>query len=296
MQHVIAIIGPTASGKSSLALALAKRLHGEIISADSRQVYRGLDLGSGKVSRAEQRAVPHHLLDVADLKRTYTAAHFVRDGQRAIHTLLRHNTIPIVVGGTGFWIDALLRGQTLPAVPPNPALRKRLAKRTAAQLYAKLKRLDPRRAAVIDARNPVRLIRALEIILATGAVVPQRKNFSRYNVLWLGTRHAKKHLDRRIHLRLLQRLRRGLIAEVRGLLRKGVPAKRLVALGLEYRYVTLYLQGKMTKTAMQEQLERAIQQYAKRQMTWFKRHKDIHWISGEAHAQQIARRWLERYS
>ncbi|MEK7570615.1 MAG: tRNA (adenosine(37)-N6)-dimethylallyltransferase MiaA [Patescibacteria group bacterium] len=275
--RVIAIVGPTASGKSALALRLAKKLDGEIVSADSRQVYRGLDIGSGKVTRQERRTIPHHLLDVADPKRVYSVAQFVQDGKRAIRAVHKCKKIPIVVGGTGFWLDALLRGQSLPRVAPNATLRKRLATLSTKQLFARLQRLDPERAKTIDRHNPVRLIRALEIVLATKKPVPQRTEKLAYDVLWLGLRPNQKKLYIAIRKRLLQRMRQGMVAEVRTLLKNGVPAKRLIELGLEYRFVTLYLQGALTKAAMLEQLEHAIQQYAKRQMTWFRRHKDIHW-------------------
>lgn len=292
-QKVIAIVGPTASGKSSLAIGLAKMLGGEIVSADSRQVYTGLDIGSGKVTKREQQRIPHHLLDVVSPMRQYTAARYIQDGQRAIRGILRRGKTPLFVGGTGFWLDTLLRGESVPNVQPNPALRKRLATLSASQLYSKLKQLDPRRAKTIDRHNPVRLIRALEIVLATKKPVPQRTTQPTYDVLWLGLRPTQKKLHRAIHQRLFQRLRQGLVAEVRGLLKNGVLAKRLIALGLEYRYVTLHLQGKLTKVEMAKQLEHAIRQYAKRQMTWFKRHQDIHWITNAQAARHAAQTFLQ---
>ncbi len=291
--RLIAIVGPTASGKSRLAIRLAKALGGEIISADSRQVYRGLDIGSGKVTRAERRAIPHHLLDVADPTRTYTAAHFVRDGNRAIKKILRQGHVPIVAGGTGFWLDALLRGLHLPEVAPHPALRKRLGHKSTTQLFALLKKLDPRRAASIDQRNPVRLIRALEIVLTSGKPIPPAKSAPAYDVLWLGLCPSAKVLTKKIHTRLHVRLRSGMVAEVRRLLARGVTAKRLIALGLEYRYVTLYLQKKLRRTEMETQLAVAIQHYAKRQMTWFKRNHEIHWTTNFAKANRTARLWLQ---
>lgn len=294
LPRVIAIVGQTASGKSSLALRLAKAFDGEIVSADSRQVYRGLDIGSGKVTQQERRAIRHHLLDVASPKRTYNVAHFTQDGKRAIRDILRRKKIPIVVGGTGFWVDALLRGQSVPNVRPNPALRKRLGQLSTSRLYTKLKQLDPRRAQSIDRHNPVRLIRALEIILATKQPIPQRTTQPMYDVLWLGLRPTQKKLHRAIASRLQKRIREGLTAEVRGLLKNGVSAKRLIELGLEYRYVTLYLQGKLTKMEMVTQLQNAIQKYAKRQMTWFKRHKEVHWVASASVARVITRRFLQR--
>jgi len=290
--RLIAIIGPTASGKSALGIRLARRFQGEIVSADARQVYRGLDLGSGKVAKAEQRTIPHHLLDVENPRQVYTVAHFIRDAKRAVREIVRRGHLPIIVGGTGFWLDALLRGQSLPVVPPNPILRRRLAKFSASQLYTKLKRLDPRRAKAIDRHNPVRLIRALEIVLTTKKPVPVLRRRSPYEVLWLGLRPPPLTLRRNIRRRLHKRLRAGLIAEVRRLLQRGVPAQRLLDLGLEYRYVTLHLQKKLTKAEMLEQLERAIRQYAKRQMTWLKKNPDIHWLPKPTAATKLIRPWL----
>lgn len=290
---IIAIIGPTASGKSGLAIRLAKTLGGEIVSADSRQVYRELDIGSGKVSKREQRSVPHHLLNVADPKRHYTVAHFVQDGHRVLRDILQRGKLPIVVGGTGFWIDALLRGQSIPAVPPNPALRKRLARLSVQKLFAKLEKLDPKRATTIDRHNPARLIRALEILHVTGKPIPQRTSAPAYDVLWLGVRIGQQKLRQRIHRRLQQRLRAGMVAETQRLLRRGVPAKRLVAFGLEYRYCTWLLQKKISRAQFEKLLEHEIQRYAKRQITWFKRYADIRWVAGAGTARRAAQRYLQ---
>ena len=290
---IIALVGPTASGKSSLAIRLAKTLQGEIVSADSRQVYRGLDIGSGKVSKREQRGARHHLLDIANPKNRYTVAHFVRDGKHALNDILQRGKLPIVVGGTGFWIDALLRGESIPSVPPNPELRKRLAKLSVQKLYAALKKLDPRRAATIDRHNPVRLIRALEIFQTTGKPIPPRTSKTNNEILWLGVRMGKKKLHQRIHRRLQQRLRVGMVAETQRLLEQGVPAKQLIAFGLEYRYCTWLLQKKLSRAQFEKQLEREIQHYAKRQLTWFQRHKDIHWVTSAAMASRVAQKFLQ---
>jgi tRNA dimethylallyltransferase len=290
---LIAIVGQTATGKSSLGIALARKLRGTIVSADSRQVYRGLDIGSGKVTKQEQRLAPHVLLDVANPRRSYTVANYIRDARRAIKKIFVAKRVPIVVGGTGFWIDALLSGTNLPAVRPNPALRKKLSKQTAAQLFRRLQRLDPKRAEAIDRHNPVRLIRALEIVLTTKKPVPIAKPDEPYNVLWLGLRLPPKKLRVAIHTRLQRRMRAGLVAEVRELLASGVPAQRLLDLGLEYRFVTKYLQNKLGRNEMLRQLETAIVQYAKRQKTWFKRNPKIHWIKNTQQATKLSRGFLK---
>ncbi|MDP2790053.1 MAG: tRNA (adenosine(37)-N6)-dimethylallyltransferase MiaA [bacterium] len=292
-QKVVAIVGQTATGKSALGITLARHFRGSIISADSRQVYRGLDIGSGKVSKREQRIVPHLLLDVANPRRMYTVAQFVRDAKMAMRTIHQQGRVPIVVGGTGFWLDALLKGTNIPAVPPNPRLRKKLEKQKIAVLYAQLQRLDPQRAQSIDPHNPMRIIRALEIIMTTGKPVPLLTVKARYDVLWLGLRQSVEKLRGLISARLKRRVRAGLVAEVRHLLQQGVPAQRLLDLGLEYRFVTRYLQHDLTREEMLQQLETAIRHYAKRQRTWFVRNPKIHWVKSTRQAAQLTRAFLK---
>ncbi len=285
---LIVILGPTASGKSDLAIRLAKKFNGEIISADSRQVYKGLDLGTGKVSQKEQRMVPHHLLDVISPKQIFTVTKFQKLGKQAIKKIIKNKRLPIVVGGTGQYIDALVYETILPEVPPNFKLRAELEKQSTEQLYARLKKIDPTRARHIDRHNPRRLIRALEIIQATGKPIGAVKQGSPYNALWLGLN--PKNIEHRITERLLKRLRQGMIAEVKGL---KLTHKRLHELGLEYRWISLYLQKKISKAEMQEKLMTAIRQYSKRQMTWFKRNKNIHWLKTEKQARMLVDKFLK---
>lgn len=292
-QRVIAIVGQTATGKSDLGISLAREFQGAIVSADSRQVYRGLDIGSGKVSKRQRRAVPHSLLDVASPRHPYSVARYVRAAGRAIQSIQAQGRVPIVVGGTGFWIDALLFGTSIPSVPPNPLLRKRLLKQKPATLFAKLERLDPQRAKSIDRHNPVRLVRALEIVLTTKQPVPPLTTRTAYDVLWLGLRQPPGKIRRLVHVRLFRRLRAGLVAEVRHLLAQGVPAKRLLDLGLEYGFVTRYLQHDLTREEMLTQLESAIAQYAKRQRTWFSRNANIHWVTNPQQATKLVRNFLK---
>ncbi len=284
---LIIIVGPTASGKSELAIKLAKKFNGEIISADSRQVYRGMDIGTSKVSKKERHMIPHHLLDVANPKNNYNVAHFQCDAKKAILKILSKGKLPFMVGGSAFWIDAVAFDMNLPKVKPNPALRKKLSMLSTARLHAMLKKLNPERAKLIDRQNPYRLIRAIEIVKATKKPIGKVVKRSPYNVLWLGITVPKKKLYKRIDERLATRMRKGLVAEVKRLLLAGVPASRLIGIGLEYRYVTLYLQGKLTKHQMIDQLRTAIHQYAKRQMTWWRRNKEIHWIQTPKQAEKV---------
>lgn len=288
---VIAIVGPTASGKSSLGIWLAQKLGGEIISADSRQVYRGLDIGTGKVTKKEMAGIPHHLLSVISPKKQFTVDDFVRLAERAHSSILQNARMSIVVGGTGLYVDMLLGRMSYPAVPPNPRLRAVLEKKSVAQLFAQLKKLDPRRAANIEPNHKRRLVRAIEIAKAIGkspAVKPEPK----YDVLWLGLSPTETNLKKNIRTRLRARIKAGMIAEARRLHKGGLSYKRMEELGLEYRYLSLLLQNKITKQKFEAQLERAIWQYAKRQMRWFKRHKDIHWITTKSQALTLAKKFL----
>jgi len=274
---ILVIVGPTASGKSDLAVLLAKKFNGEVISADSRQVYRGMDIGTGKVTKREMAGVPHHLLDVASPKQVYAVSHFKHDGEEALKAIFQRGKLPIICGGTGFYISALIDDLLLPEVPPNMMLRKRLEQKTAVELFAMLKKIDPARAKTIDAQNPHRLVRAIEIAQALGKV-PALKRKSPYNPLVIGILVPQDKLRERIHLRLKKRMRTGMIAEAKRLHEGGLSWRRMEALGLEYKYLALYLQKKLTKTAMLAELEKEIVHYAKRQMTWFNKDKRVNWI------------------
>ncbi len=275
---IIVVLGQTATGKSALGVSLAKKFDGEIISADSRQVYKGLDIGTGKITRKEMQGVPHHLLDVMHPKRVFTAAEYAEMAQKKIADIARRGKIPIVVGGTGFYIDAALGTVTLPNIPPNQALRKRLEKKDAGALFLMLKKLSPQRAENIDTRNRVRLIRAIEIALYAGKRPAQKQTGTKYDVLKIGIRIADDTLKKKIKNRLLARMRQGMVHEVKRLHTLGLSWKRMEALGLEYRFLARYVQRKIEKKELTEQLNTAIWQYAKRQKTWFKRDKKIRWF------------------
>ncbi|HVU06774.1 MAG TPA: tRNA (adenosine(37)-N6)-dimethylallyltransferase MiaA [Candidatus Paceibacterota bacterium] len=279
LPRIVAIVGPTATGKSDLAVAIARRFDGEVISADSRQVYRSLDIGAGKITRREMKGVPHHLLDVANPKGDrYTVEKFKRDGAAALADILSRGKLPIICGGTGFYIDALIWDEQFPAVPPNKALRAKLAKKSAEALMRELKRLDPRRAKTMDPHNKVRIIRAIEIAHALGEV-PKQKRIQRYETLFIGLETDKEMLRKRIHDRLMKRMRgEKMLREVESLRKKGVSWKRLHDFGLEYRYLALILQEKSSKEAALAALEQDIAHFAKRQMTWFRRNPDIRWF------------------
>lgn len=295
---IIVVVGPTASGKSDAAVDIARfiqkhaRILGvtgaEIISADSRQVYTGFNLTSGKVTKKEMRGVPHHLLDVASPRRTFTVARYQKLGRAAIKKILARNAVPIICGGTGLFVDALLLDTRFPSAKPNPALRARLEKQPTEKLFALLAKKDPRRAAGIDRHNRRRLIRALEIIAATGKPVPVSNPRPFYNnVIIAGINPSPAVLAERIEKRIRARIKRGMVAEVSRLHARGLSWQRLEQFGLEYRWISRYLQGKITKKEMIASLAQDIKHYAKRQMTWFKRNTAIVWTPDTKHAADV---------
>ena len=285
---LIVIVGPTASGKSALAVSLAEQIGGEVVSADSRQVYKGLNLGSGKITARETKGIPHHLLDEASPRQTFSAARFRTLGMRALRDIVRRRKIPIVCGGTGFYIRALVDGIALPEVKPNQALRKKLAALPAEKLFTLLRRKDPARAATIDAKNPHRLIRALEIAEALGKVPTHPPKPIPYETLFIGVRKEKKELERAIRRRFTARMKKGMLAEVRKLHAGGLSWERLESFGLEYRALALFLEKKITKEEMEAAVIRESVAYAKRQMTWFSHDPRVHWISKPSDAMKLA--------
>lgn len=291
---IVVIVGPTASGKTGLAIELAKQFNGEVVSADSRQVYRGLDIGSAKVTKEEMQGVPHHLLDVAEPTEVYTAADFKRDAEAAIADIVSRGRLPIVAGGTFFYIDTLLGKVSLPEVEPNPELRAKLAEKSAAELLAILEELDPERAAVIERANPRRLVRAIEVATALGHVPSPLNTDLPHDVLTIGmTVDMNTHGDI-IKKRLIERLDAGMVAEVERLLEQGVTHDRLESFGLEYRYVSRYLRGLIGYDKTVDEIAVKSRQFARRQLTWLKRDQSIHWTDrGDPKVFDLVRAFLK---
>lgn len=297
-KKIIVILGPTASGKSDLAVKLAKKFNGEIISADSRQVYRGLNIGSGKITKKEMRGIPHHLLDVASPKRKFTVAQFQKLAFKKIKEIHKRGAMPFLVGGTGFYIQSVVDRLVIPEVKPDWRLRRKLEHKTTEELYRTLKKLDPNRAKTIDPKNPRRLIRAIEIVLMTKNPVPQ-KNRRRLtsSILQIGIKKSSEELKKAIHEKLQKRLKQGLIAEIRNLHNPpaggGLSWKRLEELGLEYRFVAQHLQEKISYQEMVETLEKEIWHFAKRQITWFKRDQRICWVKNYKETEKLVINFLQ---
>lgn len=299
-RKVLIVVGPTASGKSSLGVDLARIFGGEVISADSRQVYKGLDIGTGKITKKEMKGVKHHMLDIASPKRNFSAGDFAKKAFKAHSNILQNVRMSIIVGGTGFYIDAFTGRIQMPEVEPDPVLRKKLGSKTTAQLYSLLTKLDPKRAQTMDTpserNNRVRLIRAIEI-----AKSPKMKKMSEfvtrpYDYLWIGLRPKDEDLKKRINRRLKERINGGMITEAKRLHASGLSYKRMEELGLEYRSLARHLKGLISKDEMERELQSDIWRYARKQIGYWKRNKDIAWFepNEKGKIQKLIRAWLKK--
>ena len=271
---VVAVVGTNASGKSALGIELAKKYNGEIISADSRQVFTGLDLGSGKVTPEEMQGVPHHLIDVREPNEFFSMADFQKMSYAAIEDIRTRGRLPMIVGGTGLYVDSVLDGYMLSDKEPDLAYRAELEKLTTPELYDMLLKLMPE--AQVDRCNRNRVMRMIERIHDGDNAVPSKQK--RYESLRLGVSWPREVVNHRIDERLERRLKEGMIEEVQGLMDRGATTEFLLGLGLEYRFITQHLLGEMGREEMLEKLAIAIKQFAKRQMTWFRRNPDIVWL------------------
>jgi tRNA dimethylallyltransferase len=288
----VIVLGPTATGKSELGVKLAINFNGEIISADSRQVYRGLDIGSNKITEIEMRNIKHHLIDVASPKRNFSVARFQKLSYQAIDTIIKKGKTPIIVGGSPFYIYAITEGWSLPKVKENFKLRKSLSTKNTNELLSILKEIDHEYAKKIDGSNPRRLIRAIEIAEALGSVPPLESD-PLPSPLFLGLSISKDNLKQRIEKRLDKRMKIGLIQEVDSLRsNQKLSWKRLEGFGLEYRWVAFYLQNKISKSEMIEGIIRDSLKLAKKQMVWFKKDPRIKWVENEKEAFLLAEEYL----
>ena len=297
LPKLVVLLGPTASGKSGLGITLAQRFNAEIISADSRQVYRGLDIGTAKVTPAEQALVPHHVLDVADPRAVYTVAQFQRDAIDSINAILKRGHQPFLVGGSPHYIQAIVDNLDIPHIEPQPELRTQLEKRPLPELLAQLEELDPQSAATIDRNNPRRVIRALEVCLISGKPFSQQRKMAEllFQSLLLGLEWPREVLYHRIDARVDERMQQGMVQEVQKLLDAGISHERLEALGLEYRYITRLLKGEFKNDdEMVQRLKYAIHDFTRRQLTWFRKDKRIVWVNGgdRKQAEEVVRDFL----
>lgn len=292
---IIVILGPTASGKSSTAISLAKKFNGEIISADSRQIYRGMDVGTGKepghfdVHKKYylSAGIPHYAIDIVSPKTDYSVAKFKRYADQVIVDILWRGKVPIIAGGTGFWIKAIVDDISYPEVAPDPVLRSMLRNKPTEELFTMIEKLDPERAQNIDAKNPVRLIRAIEICQTLGKVPKIEKGSSTppmgvelpHQFLQIGIAREKEELHKRIKLNVKNRFANGMIDEVQKLHQDGLSWKKMTSFGLSYKLIPEYLKEKnASEEELIEKIYLAEKDYAKRQLTWFKKDKRIVWL------------------
>ena len=281
---LIAILGPTASGKTPFAAALANVLDTEIISADSRQIYRGMDLGTGKDLidyTVNGKQIPYHLIDIADPGYKYNVFEYQRDFLTAYETIKQKGKLPVLCGGTGLYLESVLKGYKLLPVPENPELRARLADKSLEELTGILKQYKTLHNTT-DVDTAKRAIRAIEIEEYYAHTPVDERTFPQLNSLIIGVDIDRELRREKISRRLRQRLDEGMVDEVRRLIEQGIQPDDLIYYGLEYKYLTLYVIGKLTYEEMYRELEIAIHQFAKRQMTWFRgmerRGFTIHWM------------------
>lgn len=269
---LIAILGPTAVGKSALAIRLAQEFRGEIISADSRQVYRGMDVGTAKPTREEQALVPHHLIDLVNPDENFTIAQYQQLAYQVISAIHARGSVPFLVGGSGLYVRAVLEGLTIPRVEPNPARRRELETQAPEQLYARLQALDPIAADKIDPRNTRRVIRALEVceaILGPFSAL-QTREAPDYRVLRIGLTMPRDQLYERINGRVDEMIARGLVAEVRALIEQGYAPDLASMSGLGYRQIAMHVKGEIGLEEAVRQLKRDTRRFVHHQYSWFR--------------------------
>ena len=288
---LIVILGPTACGKTKLAVKLANPYNGEIISADSRQVYKGLDIGTGKDLK-EYKNVPYHLIDVISPKKQFSLAQYQKLAYQAIDSVLMRKKVPFLVGGTGLYLQSIIDGYQLTNVKPDKELREQLYKKSLKQLQKLIKKYKIK-LNQSDFNNKRRLVRVIEKAKSSSRLATRDSRLAKYDCLILGIKYPKEIINKRIDKRLIQRLEKEkMIGEVKKLHRQGVSWKRLEDFGLEYKWIALYLQKKISYGEMVEKLKIAIHQFAKRQITWFKRMKNIIWIKNFYEAKKIIKKFI----
>jgi len=291
---LVAIVGPTAAGKTEVSLELAEEFHGEIVSADSRQVYRQMDIGTDKATPEQQSRVAHHLLDMANPTERYTVAQFQQAAITAIGHIQTKGRLPFLVGGTGLYVQAVVDNLAIPAVAPQSTLRAELDGLPLEELQQRLRAADPVGYGNIDQRNRRRLVRAIEVTETAGVPFSELKAAadSPFDTLIIGINKPWEVLEQRIEGKMTERREHGMIDEVKRLQESGISWEQLESFGLEYRRVAEHLQGKSSYEEMVERSARDLKAFAKRQLTWFKRDSRISWITDENEAEGLVSDWL----
>ena len=300
---VLVVTGPTATGKTALGVELALSLGGEIVSADSMQVYKGMDIGTAKVRPEEMRGVSHHMIDIIEPKESFSVARYVKLADECIADILSRGKLPIIVGGTGLYIDALLRGTNFDEDASDPALRARLEasyeEKGGEAMLRELSSFDPSRAEKLHPSDRKRVLRALEVFYLTGRTITEHDEESRlapprYEALKIALSYKdRQELYKRIDARADSMEKEGLFDEVRALLKSGVPEKSTAMQGIGYKEAALYIKGEISRAEAIEAIKRESRRYAKRQLTWLRRDASVRWILWEknpdfAYARQLS--------
>ncbi len=280
MTDPILIFGPTASGKTDLSIALALKINGEIISADSMQVYRFMDIGTAKPSKEQVKTVPHHLIDIVDPDEEWNVASFINNTKKLIPDIKKRDRVPIIVGGTGLYLNALINGFSFPIAEKDEGLRGRLSSKTAQELYSQLCRIDPEAAKKINKNDKKRIIRAIEVFESTGTPISKIQKSKKDNRLQLFCINMEREaLYKRINDRVDSMMEKGLVDEVRALLNRGYSKELNSMQALGYKETVQFLEGKMPLDDAVELIKRKTRNFAKRQLSWFRRFEDVSWIT-----------------
>lgn len=296
MDKIICIVGPTASGKTRLSIALAQALGAEVVSFDSMQLYRSMDIGTAKPTKEEMQGIPHHMLDFLDPREDYSVSRYVQDADRCVQDILARGKPVILVGGTGLYIDSLILGRQFAPYPETgrrEALTRQAQEQGIETVLAQLREVDPEAAAALHPSNQKRIIRALEVYQETGKTITEHNRLSKlrppkYNPLWLGLTFSRRQtLYDRIDRRVEEMLRAGLVDEVRRLVESGVSEKATALQAIGYKELLGMLRGECTLEEAKASIQLLSRRYAKRQLTWFRRNPDVHWIEAEAPWEEI---------
>ena len=303
MNNLICIAGPTASGKTALSIALAKELDGEIVSCDSMQVYRRMDIGTAKPTPEERVGIPHYMLDVAEPTEDFSVSRYCSMADPIVEDILSRGKTAIIVGGTGLYMDSLIRGNDF-APFPSTGVRETLEARPIEEVYAELSQIDPETAARLHLSDKKRIIRAMEVYLETGITITEHNRRTqaippKYRPVWFALEDKNRaDLYNRIDRRVTQMLDDGLVEEIETLLVSGIPPKATAMQAIGYKEFVAALQGHITIEEAADQVRQSSRHYAKRQLTWFRRNRDIHWLTrepgmGTEEILQIARQVLQ---
>ncbi|MFA5166193.1 MAG: tRNA (adenosine(37)-N6)-dimethylallyltransferase MiaA [Candidatus Paceibacterota bacterium] len=292
LPKIIVILGPTASGKTDLSVKLAQKFKGEIVSADSRQIYKYLDLGTGKITKNEMEGIPHHLLDIILPSKKYSSGQYQKKAYQAIDKIIKAKKIPFLVGGSAFYLYSVADGWEFPKTKTDWKLRKELEKKTTDELLEMLIGMDPKRAQAIEQKNPRRLIRAIEIATQLGSV-PERKNNPKYDSLFIGIKRSDDELKTLIKNRIYVRVQKGMIKEVENLIKKKILThKRAQELGLEYKWISSLLKEEIGQDQMVEGLTSDIWKFSRHQMNWFNKDKRILWVKNQKEAENLIKKFI----